>query len=230
MALLRPPNKEASGALDRDPTLDVSGRDTGLTPQEFITPGHNVQVSFARPGRRLEGASADPRNDGRSLTARGPGPGKDVVHSRVDLPVRCDPRAAGRDVAASIFAALATRSGRIGSSGAIPSTGRAAGPLFVRIPFARLPHEMMCLPPRPGMSYAGTPRLSPGSLPSGEGSVARIERRAPEGVEVVPEGLSPSSAATVLFRSGALPAFRPLCRRTACLCTSCTVCRVAKAC
>jgi len=52
-----PKNKEAPGALDRDPTLDVSGRDTGLTPQEFITPGHNIQASFARPGRRPGGSA-----------------------------------------------------------------------------------------------------------------------------------------------------------------------------
>jgi hypothetical protein len=49
-------NKEAPGALDRDPTLDVSGRDTGLTPQEFITPGHNIQASFARLCRHSGGS------------------------------------------------------------------------------------------------------------------------------------------------------------------------------
>ena len=56
----------------------------------------------------------------------------------------------------------------------------------------------MCLSPRPGMPSTGTPCLSPGSPPSGEGIVAGIERRAPEGVEVAPKALSPLSAITVL--------------------------------
>jgi hypothetical protein len=66
----------------------------------------------------------------------------------------------------------------------------------------------MCLSPRPGMPSTGTPCLSPGSFPSGEGPGAGIERRAPERVEVVPKALSSSSAVTVLFRSGALPGFQ----------------------
>jgi hypothetical protein len=133
------------------------------------------------------------------------------VHSRVDLPVRCDLRDLGRGVAASICAAVAARPGWLGSSGAAPSTGRAAGLRFMRRPFARPPQDTMCLSPRPGLPSAGTPRLSPRPPPSGEGTLAGIEQRAPEGVEVVPEALGSSSAATVLFRGGALPGFQAAC-------------------
>jgi hypothetical protein len=55
---------------------------------------------------------------------------------------------------------------------------------------------------------AGYSRLSPDAPPSGEGTDTRIERRAPEGVEVVPEALLPSSAATISFETGALPGFQ----------------------
>lgn len=55
---------------------------------------------------------------------------------------------------------------------------------------------------------AGYSRLSPDAPPSGEGTDTGVERRAPEGVEVVPEALFPSSATTVSFEAGALPGFQ----------------------
>jgi hypothetical protein len=68
--------------------------------------------------------------------------------------------------------------------------------------------------PKPGPSRsarahrAGFPALPPDAPPSGEGTDTRIERRAPEGVEVVPEALLSSSATTASFEAGALPGFQ----------------------
>ena len=65
--------------------------------------------------------------------------------------------------------------------------------------------ETRARPFRPGCSSRDASRLPPGAPPSGEGTATRIERRAPEGVEVVPEALFSSSAATGPLRNRCPP-------------------------
>ena len=88
-----------------------------------------------------------------------------------------------------------------------PASDRTVEPLPPkRPPLAR----RSLLRPEPGHVRPGCPprdasRLPPGAPPSGEGTDTRIERRAPEGVEVVPEALLSSSAATGPLRNRCPP-------------------------
>jgi hypothetical protein len=75
-------------------------------------------------------------------------------------------------------------------------------------------------PPRPGWPTRVNPRLPPAAPASGEACDRRIERRAPEGVEVVPEVLCSLSATADPLRDRCPPGLCGRRRRAAILRTS----------
>lgn len=68
--------KEASGALDRDPTLSCPGGTRNLTPRELTPPGRCVRASLARACRCPGKAPINPHNGGTRPCGPTPHPGK----------------------------------------------------------------------------------------------------------------------------------------------------------
>ena len=134
---------------------------------------------------------------------RGPAPGKIESRPCANRLSAAPSAPPVRNVAASNLAAVTARTGRTIHPEPPCRLGPSDPPLLAK-PRAQ--------PLRPGNPSQDHPRLPPGAPPSGEGTATRIERRAPEGVEVVPKALLSSSAATTPFGIGALPGFKTAAR------------------
>ena len=204
--------KEASGALDRDPTLRVrAGHD--LTPRGLHPwPPHPGFLCGGPPGA-LEEASSKPSQRRDKTLRPGPAPGKGEKRSHVELPVRCVRGHVGSGRCRPAPRRLNRPTGWNGSTRNRSASDRTVEPLPPkRPPLAR----RSLLRPEPGHVRPGCPprdasRLPPGTPPSGEGTDTGIERRAPEGVEVVPEALLSSSATADPLRNRCPPGLSGRC-------------------
>jgi hypothetical protein len=200
---IRPPKKER-GVRRAGPRSDayVSGRDTSLTPQKGLRPPAATSRDPLQPSvAALEDASTNLCNGGVcSLAAHRPEPGKDRLSlAPTDL-----------SAAALAYATTARPAGTDHPDPSQPPTG-PPNPDALR-------HLNLGRPAQAGLTR-GTPRLPPNApLPAKEPT--RSERRAPEGVEVVPEALCSLSATADLLRDRCPPGPCGRRRRTAVLRTS----------